>query len=111
MEHAFKQVLKIKHKEDRVFDEHILISKMKNRYKGKTYKEISLATGINPTRVFRIFNGSKISYQEALKMYQLVGGQKTGLNNFVSIHNSKKIKNKINRLARLERIVGLEKMQ
>ena len=62
-----------------MFNEEVLISKMREKYKKKTYKEISQDMNLNQTRVFRIFNGSKISYQEALKMYQLVGGKISGI--------------------------------
>ena len=91
-----------------MFKEQVLISKMKIKFKAMTYKEISRELNLNQTRVFRIFNGSKISYQEALRMYQLVEDKKEVRSNFICDRNQENIDKKILRLTRLEKIAGLK---
>ena len=93
-----------------MFNEQVLISKMKMKYKKRTYREISQDMNLNQTRVFRIFNGSKISYQEGLKMHQLVGAGKEEKGGFVNNYNQEKIDKKIYRLTRLEKITGLKEL-
>ena len=93
-----------------MFNEQVLISKMKMKYKKRTYREISQDMNLNQTRVFRIFNGSKISYQEGLKMHQLVGVKKEGISSFINDCNQEKINKKIYRLTRLEKITGLKEL-
>ena len=93
-----------------MYNEQILKSKIKMKYKTKNYKEISRDMNLNQTRVFRIFNGSKISYQEALKMHQLVGARKEERSSFISDRNQEKIDKRIFRLTRLEKIAGLKEL-
>lgn len=92
-----------------VVDEHILISKVKEKFKEKTFKEISALSGLNMTRIFRIFNGHKISYQEAIILHRLIGDKNNKSFNLINENNSKKIEAKIYRLEKLEKIIGLGK--
>lgn len=89
-----------------MIEENILISRIKRKFKGETYKNIANMTGINITRVFRIFNGSKISYREAIVLYKIIDPSKTGESSFISKGNAKSVKAKILRLSRLEKIAG-----
>ncbi len=87
-----------------MIDESTLILKMKKKYNGLTYREISEVTGLNISRVFRIFNGSKITYNEALTLHQLLNMQSEDRGDFINSRNAKKIDAKIFRLTRLEKI-------
>jgi len=88
-----------------MLDERTLLKKVKLKFSGLTYKEISEKTGLNISRVFRIFNGSKITYSEALLMYNLIGANKDDFN-FIFVKNHNQIKRKIERINRLELIVA-----
>ena len=89
-----------------MIEENILISRIKRKFKGETYKSVANMTGINITRVFRIFNGSKISYREAIVLYKIIDPTKTREASFISKDSAKSVKAKIFRLSRLEKIAG-----
>jgi len=92
-----------------MIDERILVSKIKDKYKDKTFKELSKMSGLNMTRIFRIFNGSKISYQEALVLQRMVGLKNQHAYNFINDNNVKKVEAKIYQLTKLEKILGVGK--
>ena len=89
-----------------MIDEKILIRKIKEKFKNNTYKEISKNSGMNISRLFRIFNGSKISYIEALNLHRLLNEDDTSKFNFLNPKYSLEIEERVDRLARLEAIIG-----
>lgn len=49
-----------------------LIQKIRKKYDNPTYKELSALTGIQLTRVFRVFNGYEMKLTEYMKLNALV---------------------------------------
>ncbi len=89
-----------------MLDEHILLRKFKLKFKGKTYKYIAEKSGFNLSRVFRIFNGSKITYSEALMINEIIGESREKSIGLVNREREKEIEEKIYRTSRLEKIIG-----
>ena len=87
-----------------MIDENTLILKMKKKYKGRTYKEISSFTGLNISRLFRIFNGSKITYKEAQILHRLLDINPLENDPFLNPRNKERVEAKIYRLSRTENI-------
>ena len=89
-----------------MLDESILLRKFKKKFKGKTYKYIASKTGFNLSRVFRIFNGSKIAYWEAVRISKIL--EEDGSKSISLVHkaNEKEVEEKIYRMTRLEKIIG-----
>ena len=89
-----------------MLEEKILIRKIREKFKNNTYKEISKVSGMNISRLFRIFNGSKISYLEAFKLHELIDENNIDKPSFFNPKHSIEIEERINRLMRLENILG-----
>jgi len=92
-----------------VTDEDVLVRKFKAYFKDKKLREISEVTGLNISRVFRILNGSKISYFEGAMISKIVEqSNEPGFSTVGNLSNKEKLKLNLNKLIRLERIIGLE---
>lgn len=91
-----------------MINEELLIRKFKNYFKGKKLREISVMTGLSISRVFRILNGSKLTYQEGHLLNQIMGENSNGIDGLlINKNNVVHIKKKLKKLIRLEKIIGM----